>query len=308
MFDNLPNIETTPLTVNTITTSTSKPEKVTVQFDMSGEKLKELQKQDPYCTKIIQLLNSSDPALSKPQEYFIDAHGILFCKISDNDKTFEAVVVPQVVVPFILNQAHDSMGHNGTLRTYHYLKCIFYWKGLCTDVDKYVKNCIKCQMHNLKPQKYAKMHTIVPSFPMEYVAMDLIGRFQPKTFSGHEYALTVIDLLTGFVWCIPLKTKTSEEVLHAYQKHIQSYFGSSCKILSDNRTEFKNKLFAHLADELRIKQIFTRTFHPQANGRIEGFHNFLKTCIWKYVSPALEWDQVVHYACSAYNFLPSEHS
>ena len=75
----------------------------------------------------MQLLNSSDPTLSKPQEYFIDAHGILFHKISDNDKAFEAFVVPQVVVPFILNQAHDSMGHNGTLRTYHYLKHIFYW-------------------------------------------------------------------------------------------------------------------------------------------------------------------------------------
>lgn len=46
VFDDLPNIETTPLTVNAITTCESKPQKVTVQFDLSEDKLKELQQQD----------------------------------------------------------------------------------------------------------------------------------------------------------------------------------------------------------------------------------------------------------------------
>ena len=45
-----------------------------------------------------------------------------------------------------------------------------------------------------------------------------------------------------------------------------------------------------------------------SNGRIEGFHAFLKACISKHIAPQLEWDDVVPLACAAYNFIPNEHS
>ena len=49
-------------------------------------------------------------------------------------------------------------------------------------------------------------------------------------------------------------------------------------------------------------------YRPSSNGCIEGFHNFLKACISKHVSPKLEWTSVVPLACAAYNFFPNEHS
>ena len=59
-------------------------------------------------------------------------------------------------------------------------------------------------------------------------------------------------MLTGYVFCIPLKTKTTEEVLQAYIDNIYSKFGGSMKILSDNGTEFKNKIFEQIAKELGV--------------------------------------------------------
>ena len=56
-------------------------------------------------------------------------------------------------------------------------------------------------------------------------------------------------MLTGFTWCIPLKTKTAE-VAKAYLDHIYSLFGGSVKILMDNGTEFKNKLFKEVIAKL----------------------------------------------------------
>ena len=55
-------------------------------------------------------------------------------------------------------------------------------------------------------------------------------------------------------------------------------------------------------------KIYTALYRPSSNGRIEGFHNFLKACVSKHVSPQLEWTSVVLLACTAYNFLPNEHS
>ena len=61
--------------------------------------------------------------------------------------------------------------------------------------------------------------------------------------------------------------------------------------------------------ELRVVyKLYTPPYHPASNGRIEGFHAFLKACISKHIAPQLEWDDVIPLACAAYNFIPNEHS
>ena len=182
--------------------------------------------------------------------------------------------------------AHDNLGHNGTHRTYMLLKRLYYWKGLKPSVTKHIQRCYQCQRRNQQISKYTTPHFDVPTFPMQFISMDLIGEFHPPTSKGKRYALTVICMLTGYVFCIPLKTKTAEEVLQAYIDNVYSKFGGSIKILSDNGTEFKNKIFEQVAKELGVVyKLHTPPYHPASNGRIEGFHAFLKACISKHISP-----------------------
>ena len=116
-------------------------------------------------------------------------------------------------------------------------------------------------------------------------------------------------MLTGYVFCITLKTKQTNEALQAYIDNVYAEFGGSLKIVSDNGMEFKNCLFETVAKELGMKhKIYTAPYRPSSNGHIKGFHNFLKACISKHVSPQLEWTSIVPLACATYNFLPNEHS
>ena len=126
---------------------------------------------------------------------------------------------------------------------------------------------------------------------MQFISMDLIGKFHPPTIRNNKYALTVICMLMGYVFCVPLKNKAAEEVVQAYIDNIYSKFGGSIKILSDNGTEFKNKIFEQVAKELGVvHKLYTPPYHPASNGRIEEFHAFLKACIAKHVVPQLEWE------------------
>ena len=110
-------------------------------------------------------------------------------------------------------------------------------------------------------------------------------------------------MLTGYMFCVPLKTKTASEVVEAYIDEVYAKFRGSMKILSDNGTEFKNQLFMDVTTQLGVEcRAYSPPYHPQSNGRIEGFHNFLKACMSKHVSKSLEWDQVIPLACAAYNF------
>ena len=136
--------------------------------------------------------------------------------------------------------------------------------------------------------------------------MDLIGEFHPASSKGNRYALTAVCMLTGFTFCIPLKSKCAEDMIKAYIDHICCPFGPSKKILTDNGTEFENKLWTDVFDKLKTEQKFTPIYSPQCNSRIEGFHKFLKATIAKQLETRVEWDNLVWKATAAYNFFPME--
>ena len=115
-------------------------------------------------------------------------------------------------------------------------------------------------------------------------------------------------MFTGFTFCIPLKSKCAEDVIKAYTDHICCSFRPSRKILTNNGTEFKNKLWTEVFEKLKTEQKFTPIYSPQCNGRIEGFHKLLKATIAKQLETRVKWDNLVWKATAAYNFFPTESS
>ena len=135
---------------------------------------------------------------------------------------------------------------------------------------------------------------------MEVIAIDLIGEFHPSLSSkGNRYALMAVCMLTGFTFCILIKSKKAEFVMKAYTDNICCVFEPSKKILTDNGTEFKNKLWTDVFKRMRTEHRTSPIYSPKYNGRIEGFHKFLKATIGKQLHRGLEWDDVIPKATSA---------
>ena len=144
---------------------------------------------------------------------------------------------------------------------------------------------------------------------MEFVSMDLIGEFHPLSSKVNRYALTAVCKLTGYTFCIPLRNKSAEEIITAWRNHIAFLFGVCRKLLMDNGTEFKNDLFSRVAEQLGVeRKIYSPPYRPQSNGRIEGFHKFLKSCLAKHISRHRECNDVVPLATALYNWLSKQHS
>ena len=310
IFETLEPIETTNHCINELkeeiqTKQDAIPDDLLPIIDLTESQLEDIQMKDKFIKNIINRLVAKQQPEGKP--YYLEGK-LLKKYIYDNKQRFEVTVVPPNCAPLLLNLAHDQLGHNGTARTYMLLKRTYYWKGMKTDVSNYVKQCKLCQKQNILPVKYVSGHFSAPMAPMEFISMDLIGDFTPSS-KGNKYALTVICMLTGYTFCIPIPSKKASDIITAYIDNVYSKFRGSKKILSDNGTEFKNQLFEKIAKELGVEfKCYTAPYHPQSNGRIEGFHHFLKSCMTKHISTTMEWDQVVHLATAAYNFFPNEHS
>ena len=276
-----------------------------IVIQLSGAELRNLQDQDDRCQPIIQaLLPPPDQTTQRqaPEGFFIDNNHVLRRKRTIDDQVFEVIVVPQVLIPWVLHQCHDLGGHNGSPRQLAYLQRYFYWRGMRSSVDKHVKACTKCRELNTRNSRYQELHLEVTELPMKLIAMDLIGQF-PRTTQGNTRALTVIDMCTNYTWAIPIPDKRAATIAQAYIRNIFTGFGGSAAILSDNGTEFDGEMKT-ICRYLDLKQIKSSPYYPQGNGRIENFHNFLKSCVAKHVTNAFEWDECLNVATMAYNTMP----
>ena len=275
-----------------------------VEIPVSNAKMKEFQEQD----ERIQHLRNLCSAGKLNQNIFIMENDILKKRVTEQALSYKAVVVPDILKESLLILAHDEQGHNGFKRTYNALKTLYYWKGMKRHIQLHCRRCRTCARHNVHNNEVYKEHFKAPSQTMEFLTMDLIGEFHPASSKGNRYALTAICMLTGFTWCIPLKTKKAEEVVAAYMNHIYCVCGPSKTILSDNGSEFKNNMWKEVFQRFKTEHRYTPIYSPQCNGRIEGFHRFLKACVGKQIQQGLEWDDLVWKATAAYNFFPTESS
>ena len=241
-FDTLPAMEASHVEMTKQTSNEKEKNDIdsVVRLPLSEDVLSNLQSQDTFCSYILTQIEKGN--IKEGQTYLVQ-NKILKRYVIDWNNTYVTVILPRALTAQVLKMAHDDLGHNGTHRMYMLLKRLYYWKGLKPSVVRHVQRCYHCQRRNKQVVKYATLHFDVASFPMQFISMYLIGEFHPPTSQGKKYALTVICMLTGYVFCIPLKTKTAEEVLQAYIDNIYSKFGGSLEILSDNGTEFKNKIF-----------------------------------------------------------------
>ena len=210
-----------------------------IELTISNLKLKELQEQDKKINHLRKLW--SENKLNK--NIFAMENDILKKKVIKGGLLYKPVIIPEILRECLLMLAHNEQGHNGFKRTHSTLKTLYYWKGMKRHIQLYCRRCRTCARHNIQTQELQKEHFSAPPQPMEFIAMDLIGEFHPASSKGNRYALTAICMLTGFTFCIPLKSKTAEDMVTAYLNHICCVFGPSKKILTDNGKEFKNKMW-----------------------------------------------------------------
>ena len=170
------------------------------KLPISNDTLTKLQLEDDFCKKILSQIEKGNIV---ERQLYIFKDNILKRYVVDGDDTYETIVMPRSLTSQILQMVHDELGHNGTHQKYILLKKLYYWKGLKPSLEKHIKRCYQCQRRNRQVVKYAILHYDVATFPMQFISMDLIVEFHPPTSRKHRYALTVICMLTGYVFRVP---------------------------------------------------------------------------------------------------------
>ncbi len=174
-----------------------------------------------------------------------------------------------------------SGGHQGVNRTLARIGRIFWWKTMRQDVQQYANSCLTC-LRRRAPPKELSVGSLITDRPGAVVGIDLVG---PVVHDGQKYyLLSMVDHFTKYAEVAVLKDHRAGTVWVAFYCRWIAGWGCPTYLLSDNGSPFSAKEFQRQCASLGIKKIFSTPYHPQGNGVVEAFHQFLNRTTSAYIS------------------------
>lgn len=229
------------------------------------------------------------------EEYeYID--GILFKRFSNETKDHLCICVPKTLRTQVLHilHSHRLSGHPGPKKTKKQAKRNYFWQGMASDVDKYIRQCEICLAHKGRPNAPAPLEQYPSTLePWEYVGMDFIGPF-PTSERGCRHILVFIDYLSRYCEIVPTKDRTAVTVAEALRHRIITRHSCPRVLVSDNAREFVSELFDKLCTFYDIKKVTIVPYKPSSNGLVERANQKLLCHLRTLVSPlSNNWDRVL---------------
>ena len=217
-------------------------------------------------------------------------------------------IIWQAVVPLCLRRealkyAHDikAAAHLGIKKTLGKISQKYYWPGLQNDVKIYVGGCEQCsRKKNPNPTKTAHMQIVRSGFPMERIAMDILGEL-PVTERGNKYVLVISDYFTKWTESFAMPNMEAKTCAKILVEEVIARFGVPNKIHSDQGRQFESRLFAEMCEMLQIEKTRTTPYHPQSDGMVERFNRTLCTMLSTLIGEnQRNWDTLLPYVMMAY--------
>lgn len=135
--------------------------------------------------------------------------------------------------------------------------------------------------------------------PWTVVATDVMEF--PRSKSGMSYLVVFQDLFTKWIEVMPLRQATGSKIKDAFDDLIMTRWGVPRVLLSDNGTEYVNKILKSFSDSYGIFHTTTPPYTPRCNP-VERVNRSLKTMIIAFLgNDHREWDVHVKEFRFAYN-------
>ena len=191
-----------------------------------------------------------------------------------------------------LRESHYSpqAGHLGIEKSYARLATHYYWPGCYYDTCCFVRACQECQRHkNSQALPAGLMSDRNIEGPWVCVSGDIMGP-KPPSKKGFRYIIVFQDLFTKYVELRALRRADAKSVTEAFDELVVNRWGCPRYFITDNGTEFANKVVTARLEEYGVIQSTIPPYHAQSNPT-ERVNKTLKTMINCFLAEDhREWD------------------
>ena len=194
--------------------------------------------------------------------------------------------VPEDEQGEILDKCHASPygGHFARDKTTQkILQSGFYWPTLFRDSYEWVKHCDRCQrMGNINKRNEMPLQGILVVQIFYVWGIDFMVPFPP--LFGNQFILLVVDYVSKRVEDIACSKNDANTVMGFIQRNILSRVRAPSIIISDEGSDFANKMFAKILSRYGVRHVMRLAYHPQSNGQAEISNREIKNKLEKTVS------------------------
>lgn len=264
--------------------------------------LKSSQSSDPYCAKIIELLELKDErAINKG---FSLVEGILHRSVKA-EQSMTLKVLPKSLLPIVLHFLHDrpESGHTGVVKTLARVKDRFYRPGLATDVLKYVYSCDVCQQRKQSTKKPVGLMNRMPTstVPFEAIEIDFCGPLG-ITPNGNQYIIVAVDVATRFIEAKATQSHNASDTVRFLIENICLRYRIPSYIQSDRGSHFTARVIEELMRELNVKHKLSSPYSPSTNGLVERANGTIASTLSMFIQKEPHrWDEALKFAVFALN-------
>jgi hypothetical protein len=172
-------------------------------------------------------------------------------------------------------------------------------------VKEFLKNTEENQIYKAKPTKFYHLKSYFPFQRCQIDILDLIN-YVPRNNNGYRYLFLLIDTFTRFVFAIPLKSRTTDEIFDTLTSILQEIKNKGFNVEtldSDNETGFNSKKIVDFLQKEGITQNFSNVGDHNSLGIIDRFCRTIRELLNKYTNSrnTTRWIDYYQTLIDAYN-------
>jgi hypothetical protein len=219
-----------------------------------------------------------------------------------NRKEEVQLVVPETRRKEVMEREHDTKaaGHMGVFKTVERIAKKYWWPGMRTDIQKYVKECLICQeFKRRKEEKKGFMKSIEAYLPFELMGMDILTDLK-TTKNGNKHIVVLTDYYTKWPEAFAVPDHTSETLAKIIAAQIFSRHGAPERIITDRGPDFMADTYRQVTELLQMKHSPTTPYHPQTDGQCEKMIGTISGILARIAKTENDWDEQLPFALYAY--------
>ena len=223
---------------------------------------------------------------------------------SEGTSAVTQTIIPEALREEVLTDLHEGAlgGHLGIDKTLARLKTRFYWPGHYNDVCDWCQKCGICAARKSPaPKAHAPLTSIKVGYPMQLVAMDIVGPF-PESPAGNTHILVVADYFTRWTEAYPIPNQEATTVASKLTDEFFFRFSPPEQLHSDQGRNFESDVIAEVCRLLGVTKTRTTPYHPQSDGLVERFNRTLLDMLATAArEQPFDWENQLRRLCLAYN-------
>jgi hypothetical protein len=166
-------------------------------------------------------------------------------------------VLPSTFRQTVLMAFHDRLGHPNRDRVLSILKRAFWWPGMDSDANQYVKRCHECTLAKLMKTNPMAPPTSTPSlgtYPFDVVYCDVLSMaptidYDASLGKGYAKLIVFIDSLSRWVEVEKLHSDpSSAQVFDIFYDCVVSRYGWPRRVITDNAGNLAGSLCTYILE------------------------------------------------------------